>query len=642
MINLGRVRPGTTIYIPWDTFSGSTGASITMSGLLVGDIQVYKDGGMTQRASTNGFTLLDTDGTDLDGITGIQGVSIDLADNSTAGFYSAGSRYFVVIASVTVDSQTVNFVAATFTIGFEGAFLDTTLASVSSQTSMVLTNGPAEANALVGCPVIFHDVASAVQQAYGIITAYAVTTKTITLLTAPTFTVAATDNVSVFLPANTHWIAAALPSVSTAHFGVNVVNAGGTAWGSGAITAGAIAADAITSAKLADNAITAAKINADAITSAKVADGTITAAKLANAAITAAKIDAAAITATQAPNLDAAITSRASAAALAAAQTDISAILVDTAEIGVAGAGLTDITLPATGLDNIGAASTYALAVADAIWDEVLTGATHNTPASAGRRLRDISTTIVITGTLVSATADGFELDNDAAASDDIYNQNYIAITNGLGAGQTRVIVDYASDRTGRIFRDWEVTPDNTSEYAVLAHKMPGVIATGLVVASTSTVTELDADSPTVLGAFVGSTIYIASGTGVGQVRVITAYSVDREATVSPAWTTTPDTTSIFVVYANGKALVDSISAAALATINTEVDTAFTTPMADSVSTDGSIATREQALYMALQALTEFAVSGTTMTIYKVDGTTPLFTCTLNDGTTPTAITRAT
>src|SRR3990167_5038780 len=129
MLNLGMVRPGSTLYIPWDTFDGGTGASITSTGLATTDIEVYKDGSMTQRASDTGYTLLDTDGIDLDGITGIQGISIDLSSNATAGFYSAGSRYWVVISSVTIDAQTVNFIAATFEIGYPAAFLNTTVAS---------------------------------------------------------------------------------------------------------------------------------------------------------------------------------------------------------------------------------------------------------------------------------------------------------------------------------------------------------------------------------------------------------------------------------------------------------------------------------------------------------------------------------
>lgn len=93
-------------------------------------------------------------------------------------------------------------------------------------------------------------------------------------------------------------IAGSAVSTSSAQIGVNVVNAGGTAWGSGAITAGAIAA----------NAITAAKLDPDVTT--ELQSGLATAANLATLQSTA------------------------------------DAILLDTAEIGAAGAGLTNINLP--------------------------------------------------------------------------------------------------------------------------------------------------------------------------------------------------------------------------------------------------------------------------------------------------------
>lgn len=62
---------------------------------------------------------------------------------------------------------------------------------------------------------------------------------------------------------NTSHIAGSAVSTSSAQIGVNVVNAAGTAWGSGAITAASIAADAITAAKIADNAIDRATFAAD-------------------------------------------------------------------------------------------------------------------------------------------------------------------------------------------------------------------------------------------------------------------------------------------------------------------------------------------------------------------------------------------
>lgn len=118
MSHLGTVPAGTTLYIPFATYdSNDPSASVTLTGLAVTDIEIYKDGSVTQRASDAGYTLLDTDGIDFDGITGIHGFSIDLSDNTDAGFYAVGSQYWVVVSSVTVDAATVNFIAATFRIG---------------------------------------------------------------------------------------------------------------------------------------------------------------------------------------------------------------------------------------------------------------------------------------------------------------------------------------------------------------------------------------------------------------------------------------------------------------------------------------------------------------------------------------------
>ena len=211
MLDLGIVKPGSTIYVPFQTFdSNDPSASVTITGLAVTDIEIYKDGGITQRASDAGYTLLDTDGIDFDAITGIHGVSINLSDNTTAGFYSSGSQYMVVIASITVDAATINFIPVIFQIGYPDAILNTTIATLASQTSFTLTSGPAEDNALNNCVVCIHDVASAVQLGFAVISAYTGATKTITLSAGVTFTAAATDNIAIYPPTNINWVGATL------------------------------------------------------------------------------------------------------------------------------------------------------------------------------------------------------------------------------------------------------------------------------------------------------------------------------------------------------------------------------------------------------------------------------------------------
>src|SRR3990167_2214871 len=206
MIDFGIVRPGTTLYIPFHTFdSNDPSASVTITGLATTDIEIYKDGSVTQRASDTGYTLLDTDGIDFDGLTGIHGFSIDLASDATAGFWAAGSQYWVVVSAITVDAATISFVAATFRIGYPDAILNTTIATLASQTSFTLTAGPADDDALNGCVVCIHDVASAVQLGFAVISDYTGSTKTLTLTAGVSFTAVATDNISMFPPSNAAW-----------------------------------------------------------------------------------------------------------------------------------------------------------------------------------------------------------------------------------------------------------------------------------------------------------------------------------------------------------------------------------------------------------------------------------------------------
>ncbi len=68
----------------------------------------------------------------------------------------------------------------------------------------------------------------------------------------------------------------------------------------------------------------------------------------------------------------------------------------------------------------------------------------------------------------------------------------------------------------------------------------------------------------------------------------------------------------------------------------------LTTQMTEAYAADGAAPTLTQALMLIQQQLGDFAISGTTLTVREVDGSTAAATFTLNDGTNPTAITRAT
>jgi hypothetical protein len=112
---LGDYLADSTVPVFWNAF-GTGLIPVTIAGLAVTDIEIYKNSSMTQRASDSGYTLIDTDGVDIDGVTGCHGVSIDLSDNSDSGFFARGNDYMVMVNAVTVEGVAVQFCAAVFSI----------------------------------------------------------------------------------------------------------------------------------------------------------------------------------------------------------------------------------------------------------------------------------------------------------------------------------------------------------------------------------------------------------------------------------------------------------------------------------------------------------------------------------------------
>ena len=71
--------------------------------------------------------------------------------------------------------------------------------------------------------------------------------------------------------------------------------------------------------------------------------------------------------------------------------------------------------------------------------------------------------------------------------------------------------------------------------------------------AGSSTTIDLDGAASAVTDFFKGQLIAIVAGTGIGQARTCTAYNgTTKVATVSPAWATTPDGDSYFMILNTG------------------------------------------------------------------------------------------
>lgn len=114
---LTAANPGDTLYVPFSTFNDS-GASIGIGGTLaISDLEIFKNGNATSRATDSGYSLISDTGQYGD-FVGLHRFSIQLFNNSEdTGFYDVGSQYHVAVDSITVDGRTVRFFPAVFEIG---------------------------------------------------------------------------------------------------------------------------------------------------------------------------------------------------------------------------------------------------------------------------------------------------------------------------------------------------------------------------------------------------------------------------------------------------------------------------------------------------------------------------------------------
>jgi len=194
-----------------------------------------------------------------------------------------------------------------------------------------------------------------------------------------------------------------------------------------------------------------------------------------------------------------------------------------------------------------------AAAIAAAVWDEILTGATHNIQNSAGKRLRTLASQVVHSGTAQGPGTGNnqIQLDTGASATNGIYDPSVIYIESGTGAGQVRLITQYVgSTRTATVNRDWRINPASDSVFVIQA--FPGFNTTneGLARGGSATTIQLNTSANTDDDCYNGQIVYITSGTGQDQVAMIEDYvGATQTATIrtrrtSGQWAVIPDSTS--------------------------------------------------------------------------------------------------
>jgi hypothetical protein len=228
----------------------------------------------------------------------------------------------------------------------------------------------------------------------------------------------------------------------------------------------------------------------------------------------------------------------------------------------------------AFGLSRIDA-TISSRATVDAVWDEVLTGATHNIASSAGRRLRQLANVIVRAGTAQGPGTGNnqIQLDAGASATNGEYDPGLIFIETGTGAGQARLILQYnGSTKVATVDRDWRINPDNTSEFVILADAGRNSVNEGLAQGGTSTTITLNASASASDDAYNGQLVFIRSGTGQDQVGLVEDYvgstkvATIRTRSATGQWATVPDTTSAYMMIPNLTFTLSEISGAVAST----------------------------------------------------------------------------
>ena len=227
--------------------------------------------------------------------------------------------------------------------------------------------------------------------------------------------------------------------------------------------------------------------------------------------------------------------------------------------------------------------------IADQVWDEP--AADHVAAGSFGA-----GSPIIRSGTAQAGASTTITLDASASSSDDAYNNQRITIVSGTGAIQGRFITDYNGTTKVATVASWATNPDNTSVFVITPFgSIPGAsaptagevadavwdepradhvsagsfgqgaqtIRTGTAQAGGASTITLDASASATNDLYRYNLIKIISGTGADQSRQISGYTgSSKVATVSIAWTTQPDNTSVFEIIELGidAATVDSIA----------------------------------------------------------------------------------
>lgn len=154
-------------------------------------------------------------------------------------------------------------------------------------------------------------------------------------------------------------------------------------------------------------------------------------------------------------------------------------------------------------------------------------------------------------GRAQSGTANTIILEASSASSvDGFYDPGKIILIAGTGAGQSRSITDYnGTTKVASVQKDWRVAPDSTTSYVILAESGELHTNEGLAQGGAASTITLNAAASATDDIYIGQTVYLSSGTGQDQARIVTDYDgTTKVATVHRAWDVQPDSATGYLM----------------------------------------------------------------------------------------------
>ena len=156
----------------------------------------------------------------------------------------------------------------------------------------------------------------------------------------------------------------------------------------------------------------------------------------------------------------------------------------------------------------------------------------------------------VAQGVAQGGTSNTITLAASESSTNGAYDPGLIILTAGPGAGESRLILGYnGTTKIASVDKDWRTTPTSMTSYIINSTGGLSHVNEGLAQAGASGTITLNSAASSTDDIYVGQGIFVKSGTGQDQARIVVGYNgTTKVATTHKNWNTTPDSTSGYVM----------------------------------------------------------------------------------------------